>query len=128
MVLTDLGKLAEKLWLAIPEHFPHVELDEYVVMPNHIHGILVLVDTPAQHAQAERAFGDVPRGSVPAIVRAYKAAVTREINKHEPMEGPLWQRNYYEHVIRSEKSLNTIREYIIENPMKWEIDELNVMR
>ena len=145
---TSYGRIAADAWLAIPQHFTHVALDHYVVMPNHVHGILFIEDHPkadlgARHTANEdnkeadvgaqyivplhstkRSFGSMVAGSLPSIVRTYKAAVTREINRTLGMpSAKIWQRNYYEHIIRSERDLNRIRDYILTNPARWAEDE-----
>lgn len=130
--LNDWGKIAEMCWQEIPEHFPRVELDEFVFMPNHLHGIIVLADNVgARHVvplQGEE-FGKPTSGSVATIVRSFKAAVSKRIRKSSRLaDERIWQRNYYEHVIRDEKSLNSIRQYIQANPANWESDVENPLR
>ena len=144
MRLNESGQIARDCWQAIPDHFPHVELDTWVVMPNHVHGIIVITDPAvgAQHAaplqrepqrepQQERASGPSPRtnvqpGSLGAIVRSFKSAVTGRINQLRDTPGtPFWQRNYWEHIIRNERSLELIREYIETNPVRWSEDQLH---
>jgi len=130
MRLNYLGHIAFDCWQKIPEHFPHVELDAFVVMPNHLHGILVITDTPvgAQHccAPTQEKFGKPVRGSIPTVIRTYKAVVTYRINVSWKTEGQsIWQRNYYEHIGRDEKSLDNIRQYILENPLRWVDDPEN---
>ena len=122
--------VVEQCWLAIPDHFPCVELDEWVVMPNHLHGILVMHDErgddgrgTACRAPTPRAegFGMPTRGSLPTIVRSFKAAVTRRMKvAHKARGRPVWQRNYYEHVIRNEAELDCLRRYVLDNPVEWE--------
>jgi REP element-mobilizing transposase RayT len=126
--LTDIGRIVQNAWEAIPDHFPHVDLDAYVVMPNHIHGILYIDRRLRRYDDSDRAFGDVPLGSIPIVVRTFKAAVTREVNRLGGFKGSVWQRNYYEHVIRNEQSLNKLQEYIMDNPLKWNLDEHNIRR
>ena len=117
--LNALGNVVEETWLAIPSHFPGVELDASVVMPNHIHGIIV-VTVAAQHAAPGRpsppTFAVIP-GSLGAIVRSFKSAVTKRANElRMPFGSQLWQRNYYEHVIRDDEVLDRTRQYIMTNP------------
>src|SRR5215216_710218 len=83
MRLNAYGEIALECWLAIPEHCPHVDLDAFLVMPNHVHGILVLVDAAIgrSHAPARERFGKPVSGSLPTIMRLYKAAVTRRIDE-----------------------------------------------
>ncbi len=130
------GDIALDCWSALPRHFSHVSVDAFVVMPNHVHGIIIIDDTPdpdvgAQHAAPLPAKTDPPRphvqpGSLGAIVRSYKSAVTRATNLQRQTPGsPVWQRNYYEHIIRDEISLCAIREYIRTNPEKWATDANN---
>jgi putative transposase len=101
MSYSDFGCMARLCWIDIPKHFPHVELDEFVVMPNHVHGI-------------------------PTIIRSFKSVVTRKINSSRGTIGkPVWQRGFYEHVIDSDRELDSIREYIIGNPVRWTEDSEN---
>jgi REP element-mobilizing transposase RayT len=123
-----LGDVVAEAWLAIPMHFRAVELDTYTVMPNHAHGIVVIA-VAAQHAAPSHPpsppFAVAP-GSLGAIVRSFKSAVTKRANEIGIRFAPqLWQRNYYEHVIRNDDSLGRIREYIAANPARWELDAEN---
>lgn len=128
--LSDIGTVALQCWLDIPNHFENVELDVCVIMPNHVHGIIIIHSVGAQyiepllHKYQSNKFRHVIPRSVGSIIRSYKAAVTRQC--HRTGVGQFrWQRNYYEHVIRSEKDLNAIRNYILYNPLKWFLDEEN---
>jgi len=134
MELHIAGECVVRCWNEVPEHFPHVDLDTFVVMPNHIHGVLAIAGdrgTANRRGTACRAptierFGQPVPGSIPTVIRAFKSAVTKRINEMRQMPGePLWQRNYYEHVIRNEDELNRIRQYIIDNPAKWDMDKEN---
>jgi len=116
-------------WIKTADIRSNIELDVSVVMPNHFHGILTIVDHcrgTVHRAPTLEQFGKPTSGSLPTIVRYFKSAVTRRINE---LRGtpytPVWQRNYYEHVIRNETDLNEIREYIINNPLKWDLDSEN---
>jgi REP element-mobilizing transposase RayT len=123
--------IAEQCWLEIPRHFQDIELDEWVVMPNHLHGIIIITD--ARRGTACRAptsvierFGKPISGSLPTIIRSFKSAATKRINDlRGTTRAPVWQRNYYEHVIRNEDELNRLRRYILDNPVQWNIDENN---
>ena len=103
-------------------------------MPNHIHGILLLDETPGCRGTAYRAptvekFGKPTKGSLPTIIRSFKSASTHLINRLDKRKGiSIWQRNYYEHIIRNEDSLNRIRRYIQENSIKWSIEPENLSR
>ena len=134
--LSNFGKVADECWRDIPDHFSNVELGTYVVMPNHLHGILVVnnndVDADAStftrrgtiyRAPTEQ-FQKPVRGSIPTIVRTYKAAVTRRIGREYNRTG-IWQRNYYEHVIRNEQEWDRIHRYIESNPSQWNEDGEN---
>jgi REP element-mobilizing transposase RayT len=128
MRLNSLGHIAFTCWQAIPNHFPHVELDAFVVMPNHLHGILVIGDilVGAIHESPLR----YPCGSTPkslgAIVGLYKAAVSKRINTICNTQGhSIWQRNYYEIINRNNKSLENMRQYVVENPRCWTDDPEN---
>ena len=118
-----VGRIVETCWLGIPQHFPGVELDLYVVMPNHVHGLVTLLDTTNEPTPNH------PRQDIHAVIGGFKSAATRQVNAMRNTPGvALWQRSYYEHVIRSEKGLDRIREYIANNPAKWELDDENPAR
>jgi len=125
VIHTKLGALVDKCWQQIPQHFNHVAIDTFIVMPNHLHGILNLIEPRRGtiYRAPTEGFGKPTRGSVPSIIRAFKAAVTREwrdVTKEE--SAIVWQRNYYEHTIRGEDELNRLRRYIVENPLRWAHD------
>ena len=139
MRLNALGYIAFTCWQAIPNHFPHVELDAFVIMPNHLHGILVISDSliRARHCRAPtieqnnipktEQFGKPVAGSIPTVIRSYKSAVTRRINIICNTKGTslIWQRDLYEHISRDEESWHNIRQYIRENPWRWADDPEN---
>jgi len=114
MVLNDAGRIAGSCWLEIPTHFPQCVLDEFVVMPNHIHGLIRLLNdttaAPISHSSNLEAFGRPVAGSIPTIMRSYKGAVTRAIGRK------VWQRRFYDVRPRDEAALDGIREYIRHNP------------
>ena len=123
--LTAIGKIASKYWIEIPEHFDAVELDEFVVMPNHIHGIVIINHVGVQNFEPLRhKYQHVIPKSIGSIIRAYKSMVSHwcKANGHDHFR---WQRNFYEHVIRNEDDLDEIREYIVNNPLKWDLDSEN---
>ncbi|MBI2680581.1 MAG: transposase [Candidatus Solibacter usitatus] len=100
-------------WNALPDHYKNLTLDAFVVMPSHIHGILIL-DVRA---------GFKPAHALPEIVRALKTFSARRINAMRATPGqPVWQRNYFERIIRNEKELNETRHYIDDNPAHWDKD------
>lgn len=114
VLLTEAGALAQRVWTELPTHYPNVKLDEFVVMPNHMHGIVTLKN---------------PATSLSEIVRAFKTFSARHINILRGTQGmPVWQRNYFERVIRDENELLLVREYIRNNPMQWALDEENPER
>ncbi|MGE0680570.1 MAG: transposase [Candidatus Binatia bacterium] len=143
MVTNKIGKIVEDEWLKTAVLRPSVKLDEYVVMPNHFHGIVEIshecrgtarraptTNSPSREGETSRApaseFGKPAPGSLPTIVRAFKSAVTQCVHDLRGASGAsLWQRNYYEHVIRNEDDLRRIREYIQTNPVRWELDREN---
>ena len=118
MILNRYGKIVQTAWMEIDHHFPTVKTDQFVVMPNHIHGIFVL--TPDSLA------GGFRRPSLGMIVGSFKSVTAKNINELRGTEGAdVWQRNYYEHIIRNEQSMEEIREYIANNPRNWERDPEN---
>lgn len=138
MVLNDAGKIARDEWFKTAEIRPYVKLyeDEFVIMPNHGHGIIWIDDDVGDDVGAWRRraptdviekFGKPVKGSIPTIVRAYKSAVTYAVNAAENQRGAvLWQKNYYEHVIRNDRELNNIGWYIVNNPFNWQLDRDNL--
>ncbi len=125
MRLNEYGRVVVECWNGLPGHYPHVGLDAFVVMPNHVHGVLELtrnVGAGLRPAPTSAKW----RHSLSEIVRAFKAFSSRRINELRNMPGaPVWQRNYYEHIIRNEDDLYDIRQYIIYNPAKWAEDGEN---
>ena len=129
------GRIVQFTWNALPAQFPGTGLDAFIVMPNHIHGIVHITERRRQSVGAQHAapllrtgFSRpyVQPGSFGVIVRSFKAAVTKRINEvRGTPKTPVWQRNYYEHVIRNEGSLQRIREYILNNPAQWDLDPEN---
>ena len=131
--LSKFGQIAFACWQAIPEHFSRIELDRFVVMPNHVHGILIMTNDDGRGKAVPRPyegkFGKPVAGSIPTIVGSFKSAVTKQINILRKSKGmSVWQRNYYEHIIRDEESLNRIRNYIVNNPLSWTEDRLHPNR
>jgi putative transposase len=131
MQLSGMGQIAEEAWRAIPEHFPQVELGTYVVMPNHVHGIIIIrgmatnssPSVGARHASPLPPHGVKPK-SIGAMVGSFKSAVTKRIGR----ELHTWQRNYYERIIRDDAEYNRIHLYIETNIDNWTIDEENPLQ
>jgi len=123
IMLSKIGKLVEKHLKEIPDHFNDVFIDEYVIMPNHIHMIISIVGVQ-NFEPLRNQFQKVIPKSISTIIRAYKASVTKwcKSNGHN---GTIWQRNYFEHIIRNEEDLFRIKEYIQNNTLQWELDEEN---
>jgi len=130
MVLNDAGKIVRDEWLKTAEIRTEIELDEFIVMPNHVHGIIFIVDgyRRGDPPVAPTKPGPKPK-SIGSIMAGFKSAVTKRINQmRNTSEFTVWQRNYWEHIIRDEHDLNRIREYIINNPLRWELDNDNPMK
>lgn len=162
MRLNVAGQIVATIWQSIPRHFPGVTLEAWIIMPNHLHGIIVIgdqrrgeavaYDSPASTTPrlaiaspnpphpapkkpeplptdaSPRQDGTQP-GSLSAIVQNFKSVSTRKINRiRNTPGGPVWQRNYYEHILRDEAALNRIRQYIGDNPRQWAEDENNPSR
>lgn len=147
MVLNDAGKQAQNCWLAIPEHFANVVLHEFVVIPNHIHGIIEInaSSVRANHhlpldninlanmmandglPKGAKNVSPLPRGTsrtIGSMVRGFKIGVTKWFRKNENKTN-IWQRNYYEHIIRDENAYQNIAKYIKNNALNWEIDKFH---
>ena len=157
----DAGRTAQRCWDDIPNHFPHVALDMVVIMPNHVHGILMITEPPPvgvdvgagavgdagagagagaavgaknfsplqpplQPPQPPRQHLPRPRGTsktIGSIVRGFKIGVTKWMRENTAVHD-VWQRNFWEHVVRDEPELSRIREYVQNNPVRWEMDRL----
>jgi REP element-mobilizing transposase RayT len=140
MILSKIGEIADKFWKEIPQHFDNAQLDEFIVMPNHIHGILVIVEKNRKNnkyrdeALPRLYKGDFPQmakispkpKSLPVIVGSYKSIFKRICAKEHAKIGFEWQTRYYDHIIRNKEELQRIREYIINNPLKWDEDKNNI--
>jgi len=128
MHLSEQGCMIEKWWQELKAKFPLIDLDASVVMPNHFHGVVVLVGADLCVCPKEGGHTGPP---LPKIIQWFKTMTTNEYirgvkEKHwSRFNKRVWQRNYYEHIIRDEKSLNRIREYIVNNPLRWHLDREN---
>jgi putative transposase len=111
MQLTQVGDLCIRHWDDLPNHFPSLELDGFVVMPNHVHGILLLTDIYSDK-----------KPKLGTIIATYKAAVSRQVHRLNLLEGQIWQERYNDHIIRNTRSLNYVRNYVATNPERWEQD------
>ena len=141
MKLNGAGKIVQSIWVQLPKRFPNIELNEFVIMPNHVHGIISILDLnvgagfprPIKMSNNPSVRGAVTAplqsGSLGQIVAYFKYQSTKQINLLRNMPGvPIWQRNYYEHVIRDEHELFEMRQYTQENPLKWDLDPENPLR
>lgn len=147
MVLNEIGKIANDCWLEIPKHFPFVKLENYVIMPNHVHGIVVIdkpddgrndernvetqnfaslpnaspnADIPSESDNPKNKFGPQSK-NLASIIRGFKIGVTKNARQINPDFA--WQSRYHDHIIRNDTSYQTISEYIINNPLKWSEDK-----
>ena len=131
IILNESGKIAEREWSKTSRIRDNIQLDVYIIMPDHLHGIIYITDVCAgaycivplqQHHYQTEQFGKFTRNSIPTIIKLFKSTVTRQINQLRKIPGfPVWQRNYFDHVIRNEQELYRIRRYIMNNPVNWEI-------
>jgi len=144
MRLNEAGRMIEKWWLELNHKFPNVDTDEYVVMPNHFHGVVVIV-APDDNAGVDLGGADLRVGpgpgrdahvgaSLPTVIQWFKTMTTNEYIRGvktlgwTPFSGKLWQRNYYEHIIRNDDDLRRVRQYLINNPARWALDQANPER
>jgi len=145
MRLNEYGKIVQKWWNEIPIHFPNVELGAFIIMPNHVHGIIYIIEerrgevlSPrnnpnANNLNANNKGGETPplrKPTLGQIVAYFKYQSTKEMNRIETPNAitRFWQRNYYEHIIRNEKELQQKTDYILDNPSRWDEDEENAMK
>ncbi len=132
MALHCPGRIVADEWCRSAEIRAEIELDEWVVMPNHLHGVVLITDVDLGERRGNGR-GDrpvAPTGprpkSVGALIAGFKSATTKRINAMRGTPGrPVWQRGYYDHIVRGENSLNRIRQYIRENPLRWHEDPEN---
>jgi putative transposase len=147
MQLNDAGEITRRCFKDIPVHFPFVELDAFVVMPNHVHGVIMIQGrgeasvvpqttcaVKTQCRRGERSFAPTttttpksPSRTIGSIVRGFKIGVTKWFRANTNVHS-VWQRGYYEHVVRDEDELEAIREYIQGNPARWDEDDNNPLR
>lgn len=119
LTLNEYGKITKKCWREIPDHFPNVILDEFIIMPNHIHGIVIIKNND----EGNKNFCSLPwqtklSKSLSSIIRGFKIGVTKYFREKNNDEF-VWQKSFYDHIIRNEKSLFNIRKYVQNNPFKW---------
>ena len=127
MLLNEYGEIVQMVWNELPQHYDNIQLGEFVVMPNHIHGIIIITDVVGagfKPAPTDNVKHGTAKHGLPEIVRALKTFSARKINELRNTRGEkLWQRNYYEIIIRNERSYQRITNYIIDNPKKWNNDK-----
>jgi putative transposase len=138
---TELGQIAHNCWETVSEHFPHVRVESFVVMPNHVHAIIIIEDhnmvgtrhalsvDKKQYKNKDGRFfpSGVKSGSLGAIVGSYKSAVTKTANRtlFDPPSS-LWQSRYHDHIIRNQKEFDMIFQYVLSNPSRWNEDRFNL--
>ena len=132
MHCSPIGEIVKAVWQSIPEHFPNTSVDHFIIMPNHIHGIIKVLGPRrvfvastlcAVSPPISEQFGKPVSGSIPTIIRSFKSEATRRVNQFKQTSGAkLWQSNYYEHVIRNEREYEAIYDYMLGNPQNWEED------
>ena len=134
MIKSKIGEITDKCWLEIPSHFPFVELDKFIIMPNHIHGIIIINEQQIANNKRRDAkfcvsteeyknkFGPQSK-NLSSIIRGFKIGV-KNFTKQNKIDFA-WQGRFYDRIIRNEEELNKIRQYIIDNPIRWELDKNN---
>jgi putative transposase len=135
--LSRFGQVVQEKWLAIPKRYKNVELDNYVVMPNHFHGIVIISDNPVEAIHESPLRRDINpsheeyikrrrRMTLSKIVGWFKMNSAKQINLEQQTSGrAVWQRGFYDHIIRNDADLHRIRTYMANNPLQWAIDEEN---
>ena len=138
MELNQWGKIVDQCWREIPDHFKNIFIDEYIVMPNHVHGIILIHHETSLESMGQSLVGtrytlslptedvDARRHEkIPVVIGSFKASVSRKINNVQHEFQFQWQRSYHDHIIRNDIALQKIRQYILDNPLKWNEDENN---
>ncbi|WP_439290922.1 transposase [Lonepinella koalarum] len=118
MILNENGKIAQQEWLNTVNKRKGIEIDEFIIMPNHMHGILNFINELSEFDDMIKPRFNSPKNNLGSIIRGYKSSVSSKIG----LGYSVWQRNYHEHIIRNEQSYNQIEEYIICNPIFWKKD------
>ncbi len=122
MQLSDIGRIASECWMQIPYYFPFVTLDAFIVMPNHVHGIIIIDKDKPSTSDTENKFQPQSQ-NLASIVRGYKTGVTiKARNIHADFK---WQPRFHEHIIRNGTSYNIIADYIVNNPLRWAKDKFH---
>lgn len=130
MILNQLGQIAHAAWHEFADRHPETMLDRFVIMPNHVHVLLWLTQPPTvdnqQVEDKKRKFGDAIAGSLSTLIGVYKGAVTQKAGHQKLIPNPpLWQRNFYDRIVRNDTELQRIRHYIETNPARWHEDQLH---
>lgn len=122
--LTEYGGIARDFWPQVPVHFPCVSIDASVIMPNHVHAIIVIDEPSVGRGVVTTPLPTgIARPTLGQIVAYYKYQTTKGINQIRNSVGmPFWQRSFYDHIIRNDREMDTIRRYILQNPLRWELD------
>jgi len=120
MKLNKLGEMIDNQWQLLAKKFEHIELDEYIIMPNHLHAIIFIEDSYCQQTLGQL-IGIFKSVTTYEYVKGIKNNVWHFENKK------FWQRNYYEHIIRNERTLSAVRSYIVNNPLSWHLDRMNLV-
>jgi putative transposase len=127
MILNECGSIVRDVWNGLPDRVSDIDIDEYVIMPNHFHAIILINKSPeSTEIHKDLDVDDIKarrKMILPKVVGRFKMLAAKTINQSREIEGLFWQRNYYERVIRSEKDCQIVRQYIINNPVQWEMDE-----
>jgi len=133
IILNNLGKIINKYWLKIPNHFNNVVLDEYIVMPNHVHGIIRIENNNihpvgtchGMSLQNTRQFSHPQKNSLSMIINQFKSACTKILKQNNQIRISFWQPKFHDHIIHNKHELYKIRQYIIDNPKNWYRDRYN---
>lgn len=125
IIINQYGEIVKNTWFKIPEHFHNVELDEFIIMPNHIHGIIIINNPVGTGHALSSNDKNTKNNNLSVIVESFKSTITKQINQINNNEFK-WQRSFHDHTIRTTDSLNNIRKYMLNNPATWNADENNI--
>lgn len=122
IILNDIGKIVNDAWFNIPNHYPNVELDEFIIMPNHIHGIIII---NYKNIVGDENFRPLQqhKTNLSNVIKGFKISVQKMCRNNNFISFK-WQRSFYDRIIRNEKELYKIRKYIQQNPLKWDLNSL----
>jgi REP element-mobilizing transposase RayT len=127
--LSEAGEIVDSVWRNLPNHYTNCELDEYIIMPDHFHGIIIIIDCCREGSVTlpKNEKTNKTNHGLPEIIRGFKTFSSKTINERiQPVPKFSWQKSYHDRIIRNKRELDNVRKYIIDNPNNWDINRNNL--